>query len=140
MDKEQNKQPIEQTEQISVPEVDTTADVASSAPGNGGDPDGGIAGMRPETAPVIKKDSRAKFNKFALLSIILTLAAWVVLSFEGKVALGISVFAFILGCVGLKSSTRTWRNTAITAIVASAVLMVVLSAFLIVIFVGLNAV
>ena len=84
MDKEQNKQPIEQTEQISVPEVDTTADVASSAPVNGGDPDGGIAGMRPETAPVIKKDSRAKFNKFALLSIILTLAAWVVLSFEGK--------------------------------------------------------
>ena len=60
MDKEQNKQPIEQTEQISVPEVDTTADVASSAPVNGGDPDGGIAGMRPKPAPVHQKRLSAR--------------------------------------------------------------------------------
>lgn len=82
---------------------------------------------------------RAKYNKFALISIVLAVGAWIALSFEGKIALAISVVAFICGCIGLKSSTRTWRNTAVTSLVASAVLMVVLTAFLIVIFVGLNS-
>lgn len=117
MDIEHKQQPIDQPSEATLENAAETA------------------GTEPE-----KKDSRAKFNKFALLSILLTLAAWVVLSFDGKIALAISVVAFILGCIGLKSSTRTWRNTAITSLVASAVLMVVLSAFLIVIFVGLNAV
>lgn len=84
--------------------------------------------------------NRAKFNKFALFAILLAIVAWVILSFNGKIALGISVAAFLSACFGLKASTRTWRNTAITAMVASAVLLIVLAAFMIVIYVGLNAI
>ncbi|MDE5553844.1 MAG: hypothetical protein K2J10_01515 [Muribaculaceae bacterium] len=84
--------------------------------------------------------NRAKFNKFALIAILLAIAAWVILSFNGKIALGISALSFLSACFGLKASTRTWRNTAITAMVASAVLLIVLAAFMIVIYVGLNAI
>lgn len=87
----------------------------------------------------VQRDSRVKYNKFALLGILLTIAAWITLSFNGQVALGLSVVSFISACFGLKAATRSYRNTAITAIVASAVLMVVLSAFLIVIYIGLES-
>lgn len=83
---------------------------------------------------------RRKFNILALVSIVLAFAAWVLLSFDGPVALGTSIVAFFCGCFGLKAATRSWRNTAITAIVASSVLMVVLTAFLIVLYVGLESV
>lgn len=83
-------------------------------------------------------DKRAKFNKFALIGILLAIAAWVILSFNGKIALGCSAVSLICGCIGLKSSTRSWRNAAITSIVASAVLLIVLSAFLTVIYIGLK--
>lgn len=89
--------------------------------------------LAPSEAP-----ARKKFNKFALLGILLAVAAWVILTFNGQVALGFAVVSFICACVGLKASTRTWRNTAITALVASAVLMIVLSAFLTIIYVGLK--
>lgn len=82
---------------------------------------------------------RAKYNKFALMGILLTLAAWITLSFNGKIALALSIVSFISACFGLKASTRSYRTTSITAIVASAVLMVVLSAFLIVIYIGLES-
>ena len=85
-------------------------------------------------------NKRSKFNKFALLSIVLAVAAWVIMSFDGKVALGVSVAAFLSGCFGLKASTRTWRNTATTALVASGVLMIVLAAFMFVMYVGLKAI
>lgn len=86
------------------------------------------------------RDSRVKFNYLALTAIIAAFVAWVLLSFNGKIALAVSVFAFVCGCFGLKASTRSWRNTAITAIVASAVLMVVLTAVLIVVYVGLKSI
>lgn len=85
-------------------------------------------------------DSRKKFNTFALISILLTIAAWIILSFEGDVALGVSVVAFVAGCIGLRASKQVWRNTAITSLVASAVLIVVLVAFKIVFYIGLNAI
>lgn len=87
-----------------------------------------------------QRDKRAKFNKFALLAILLAAGAWVVLSFDGKMALVVGALAFISSCFGLKASTRTWRNTATTAMVASSVLIIVLAAFMIVINVGLNAI
>lgn len=85
------------------------------------------------------RDTREKYSTLALAGIILAVAAWVVLSFKGEVALGLSIASFISACFGLKASTRAWRNTAITAIVSSTVLMVVLSAFLIVIYIGLDS-
>lgn len=87
-----------------------------------------------------KSKRRRKFNVLALVSIILAIVAWILLSFDGPVALGTSIVAFLCACFGLKASTRSWRNTAITAIVASSVLMVVLTAFLIVLYVGLESV
>lgn len=86
------------------------------------------------------KSTGSRYDKFAFLSIILTIAAWIILSFEGRVALAVCVVAFVLGCIGLKSRSRVWKNTAITSLVASAVLMVVLSAFMIVLFIGLNSI
>ena len=86
------------------------------------------------------KNNRVKFNKFALFAILLAVGAWVILSFNGKVALWVSGAAFLSGCFGLKASTRTWRNTATTALVASGVLLVVLAAFMFVMYVGLKAI
>ncbi|MDE6240139.1 MAG: hypothetical protein K2M54_09180 [Muribaculaceae bacterium] len=86
------------------------------------------------------KNKRAKFNKFALLAILLAVASWVILSFNGQIALGVSIAAFLSSCLGLKASTRTWRNTAITALVASTVLLIVLAAFMFVMYVGLKAI
>lgn len=86
------------------------------------------------------KNSRAKFNKFALFAILLAVAAWVILSFDGKIALWVSGASFLSGCFGLKASTRTWRNTATTALVASGVLLIVLAAFMFVMYVGLKAI
>ena len=88
----------------------------------------------------VAKSLRSRYDKFAFLSIILTIAAWIILSFEGRVALAVCVIAFVLGCIGLKSHSRVWKNTAITSLVASSVLMVVLSAFMIVLFIGLNSI
>lgn len=88
--------------------------------------------------PVV--DKRKKFNAFAFISILLTIAAWIILSFEGDVALGVSVVAFVAGCIGLRASKQVWRNTAITSLVAASVLIVVLVAFKIVFYIGLNAI
>lgn len=85
-------------------------------------------------------NSRAKFNKFAFFAILLAVAAWVILSFNGKIALWVSGASFLSGCFGLKASTRIWRNSATTALVASGVLLVVLSAFMFVMYVGLKAI
>lgn len=101
--------------------------------GNPGETDLHAAEERPNP------DHRAKYNTLALAGIILAVAAWIVLSFNGEIALGLSIASFVSACLGLKASTRAWRNTAITAIVSSAVLMVVLSAFLIVIYIGLDS-
>lgn len=93
-----------------------------------------------EPVTVAVTDSRKKFNAIAFFAILLTIAAWVILSFEGDVSLGVSVVAFVAGCVGLRASSQVWRNTAITSIVASAVLIVVLVAFKIVFYIGLRSI
>ncbi len=85
-----------------------------------------------------RPNPRAKFGKFAIIGIILAIAAWIVLSFEGRVAWAISIMAIISSCIGLKAPTRTLRNTAITAIIASAVLLIVVSAFLLIFLIGLK--
>ena len=102
------------------------------------EPETGVAAEPAEKAPTADKSK--KFRFFALAGIILAVIAWIVLSFDGRVALGICIASFICSCIGLKAKNRTWRNTGITALIASSVLMVVLSAFLIVIFIGLNSI
>lgn len=86
------------------------------------------------------KEPMTVYDRLAMLSVVVTIIAWVVLSFNGVVALIISALAFTGACFGLKASRRLSRNVAITSIVASSVLMVVVGAFLIVIYVGLSSV
>lgn len=80
---------------------------------------------------------RARFSKYAVIGIILAVIAWIALSFEGRIAWAISVLAIISSCIGLKAPSRTLRNTAITALVASSVLLIVVSAFLLVFLIGI---
>jgi len=76
----------------------------------------------------------------AATSIVLTVAAWIAGTFSGVVAMIISASAIIVGAMALKSRRHAVRNTAITSIIASAVLFVVIAAFLIVIYAGLKTV
>lgn len=91
-----------------------------------------------QTAKTADTQGRSR-NRFALISIIITVIAWVILSLNGIAALCVAVAGFVTACFGLKAATRAWRNTAVTSIVASSVLIVVISAFLIVIYIGLNS-
>lgn len=76
----------------------------------------------------------------AALAAVLAIAAWVALCFNGYVALGVGIAAFVAGVLGLHAHTRAWRNLATTALIAAGVILVVLAAFLIVIFWGLNSI
>ena len=76
----------------------------------------------------------------AALAAVLALMAWFVLCFNGYAALAVGIAAFVAGILGLKAHTRPWRNVATTAMIASGVVMVVISAFLVVIFWGLSSI
>ena len=108
-----------------VTEPETKQDTANTAP-------------EPQAANTADAHGHSR-NRFALISIIITVIAWVILSLNGIAALCIAVIGFITACFGLKAATRAWRNTAVTSIVASSVLIVVVSAFMIVIYIGLNS-
>lgn len=83
--------------------------------------------------------SKDKYKLFAFVSLILCIIAWVTLMFEGYTSLVLSALAIITGFIGHKSSRKVYRTLSTATIIASAVLAVVLSAFLIVIYIGLKA-
>lgn len=89
--------------------------------------------------PVAGGESK-RFVWLAVLSIILTIAAWIGGSYNGFVAIAVSAVAIVCGALALKSHRNAVRNTAITSIIAAAVLLVVIAAFFIVIYVGLKSV
>lgn len=76
----------------------------------------------------------------AAVAAILSIAAWVALCVDGYAAFGVGVCAFVTACLGLHAHTRSWRNLATTALIASGVILVVIAAFLVVIFWGLNSI
>lgn len=80
------------------------------------------------------------FVWLAVVSIVLTVAAWIAGSFNGIAAMILCVAAIVAGAFSLKSRRHSVRNTAITSIIAAAVLLVVVAAFLMVIYIGLNKV
>lgn len=82
----------------------------------------------------------AGFVWLAVISLVLTIAAWIAGSFSGIGAIVISALAIVAGAFALRSHRRGVRNTAITSIIAAAVLLVVVAAFMIVIYMGLKAV
>ncbi len=80
----------------------------------------------------------ARTGWLAVLSLLVTVAAWIVANINGYVAVAISAAAIVLGAIALRSKRHLVRNTAITSIIAAGVLMVVLAAFIIVIYLGLR--
>lgn len=69
-----------------------------------------------------------------LLSLLLAIASWLVLAYStGYAALVVAFLSILTGAFGCHRPRGGWRNTAITAIIASAVLVVVVISFLIVI-------
>lgn len=80
------------------------------------------------------------FVWMAVLSIVLAVIAWIAGSYNGIAAMAVSTVAILPGALALKSHRHVIRNTAITAIIASAVLLVVLLAFYIVVYLGLKAI
>ncbi len=81
----------------------------------------------------------SRFVWLASVSIIFTIAAWIAGSYSATAAIVTSAAAIITGALALKSHRHGVRNTAITSIIAAAVLLVVISAFCIVIYVGLGS-
>lgn len=82
-----------------------------------------------------KKPGRGWLATCALL---VCVVAWIVGNREAYSAMAIAVASIVLGGLAMRGASRAVRNAAITAIVASGVLIVVIAAFLIVIYLGLK--
>lgn len=96
---------------------------------------------QPDAAPQQPKDKEnGRYCTRAVISIIVAAIAWIIAGWNGYIALAAGAVSIVCGIMALKSHRHSVRNTAITAIIASAVLVVVLAAFIIVIYLGLNAI
>lgn len=73
--------------------------------------------------------SNPLFKCLAWLGALTTLGAWLALIFNGSVSFWLAVVGLVLASVGAKSPRGLVRDMAITAIVASAVLLVVFAIF-----------
>lgn len=94
---------------------------------------------KPRAIAALGTESK-RFVWLAVLSIILTIASWVACSYSAVAAIVGSAVAIVLGICALRSRRHGVRNTAITSIIAAAVLLVVIAAFCIVIYLGLKSV
>lgn len=94
----------------------------------------------PQTAEAAAPARHGGAVWLAIASVIVTLAAWVCSYYSGIGAIVASAIAIVCGALALRSHNRGVRNTAITAIIAAGVLLVVVAAFMIVIQMGLKAV
>jgi len=74
------------------------------------------------------------------MSIVLAAVAWIAANWNGYVSAAVSALAVTAGFLALRSHRHGVRNTAITAIVAAGVLLVVLVAFIMVIRLGLRSI
>lgn len=72
-------------------------------------------------------------------AVMLALIAWAVLAWaNGYVAMAIAATGIFAGFVGVRHSSLAMKRLAITAIIASTVLLVVVAAYLIVLKIGLS--
>ena len=75
----------------------------------------------------------------AWISISLAIAAWLSLFWlNGYVALGLAIVGAIIGFIGMPRRSAAVKRLAITAIIATIVLIVVVSSYLVVIKIGLS--
>lgn len=105
-----------------------------------GTPEATAPAQAPEAAEAAAPKESGRFVWLAVVSLILTVAAWIAVSYNGFAAIAVAAAAILCGALALKSRRHAIRNTAITAIIAAAVLLVVIAAFFIVIYIGLKSV
>lgn len=75
----------------------------------------------------------------AWASVVLAIAAWAALILtNGYVALGVALAAAVAGFVSMPGSKTAYKRLAVTAIIASLVLIVVVAAYLIVLHVAFS--
>lgn len=87
----------------------------------------------PSTTDESKPEAKEKrrYPWLAVLSLLLCIAAWVVASRNGVATLIIGIASILAGAFALGSHRGAVRNTAITSIIATAVLVLVVGAFMI---------
>lgn len=91
-----------------------------------------------DTAPPVTTPAEKKSGWMPLAAIVLAVAAWITLArATGYAAMAVAAAAIIVGAFGCRRRAGAWRNVAITAIIAAAVLIVVVLAFIIVLNIGL---
>lgn len=91
---------------------------------------------RQATTPDTKAPSSEMW--YAIASVAFTIAAWCFAALNAWAAIGLSAIAIALGVTGKKCQKPALRNATITAIIAATVLLVVIAAFLIVVYLGLS--
>ncbi len=88
---------------------------------------------------VVESPGSYRSPAMAWISVVLALLAWAMLMWvNGYVAMVVAVLAAVVGFMSLPGRSRAGESLAITAVIASLVLVVVLAAFLVVIKVGLS--
>lgn len=88
---------------------------------------------------VVESPGSYRSPAMAWISVVLALLAWAMLMWvNGYVAMVVAVLAAVVGFMSLPGRSRAVKSLAITAVIASLVLVVVLAAFLVVIKVGLS--
>lgn len=72
-------------------------------------------------------------------AVLLALIAWVLLAwFNGYAAMAVAAAGIVIGFIGAHHSSLAMKRLAITAIIASTVLLVVVAAYLVVLKIGLS--
>lgn len=85
------------------------------------------------TYTVNAPEERNVARAWVWVSVVLTLAAWAVLLWSnGCAALAVAIVAIVVGAIGVSKVSFLLRRVAVSAIIASAVLAIVVSAYLIV--------
>lgn len=95
-----------------------------------------ISNDAPQTAKSIVETTekpaseKRRYPWLAVISLLLCIGAWIAATKNGFVTLAIGAAAIIAGAFSLGSRRAAVRNTAITSIIATAVLIIVVGAFI----------
>lgn len=84
---------------------------------------------KPEEKAVMPRERR-RYAWFAIFGLVAGIAAWIVSAIDGFAAIVSGIVAIVLSACALGSHRGVVRNTAITVIIGSAVLVVVVAAFI----------
>ncbi len=86
-----------------------------------------------------EKKTVAQRHLWVWLAVVFALVAWILLAwFDGYTAMAVAAAGIVVGFIGTRHSSLAMKRLAITAIIASTVLLVVVAAYLIVLKVGLS--